>query len=107
MTNDTFDDAREQLTGGFMLTTVEGDLLGEDPFRYAADVSDLHLLTSALAAWSACRDMVVGRRVLCDTYTETETADMVENYEFAQRELRRAVRQLADRWAAEDEEITR
>ena len=102
--NDPFDDAREQLTGTLLLTVAEGELLGEDPFRYASDVSDIGLLTAALGAWAACRDMVVGRRVLPDTYTEADTAEMFNNYRFCRSEVRRAVRQLADRWADEDQE---
>jgi len=115
-------EARAQIQAQRMVIQAEGEMLGEnpdtypaDPDTYPADVQDLAGLVDRVAAWQLNRDMVVGRTALVgteqadvsntnDTYDEADVASSLGDYRLARSDLRQAVRQLAQRWATEDEE---
>ena len=98
-----WEQARRWLLMNRMLTKVEGEMLGEEPDRYANDVDDLATLVDRIASWQLNRDMVLGRQALPETYNADDVTNAHADYRFARGELRQVVKALARRWADEEE----
>ena len=100
---DQFTQARAELQAQTKLMMVEGEMLGEEPQRYAADVRAFARLESALRAYDINKNMVLNRMVSPDYYPEGVSDTARRDYVFSRVDLRSAVTDLAQRWATEQE----